>query len=80
MTAANAAIDPASLSAMFDTSSRIGATNNGGVRRLALTREDKEARDQLAGWAKQGGYPLEVDGIGNMFIRRGVPILHSPRS
>ena len=63
------AIDPASLSAMLSASAQVGAYN-GGLRRLSLTPEDKAARDQLAGWARQGGYGLKVDALGNMFIRR----------
>ncbi len=64
------AVDPASLGAMLEASARIGGTNKGGLRRLALTREDKAARDQLADWARQGGWGLKVDGLGNMFGRR----------
>src|ERR1700745_3028392 len=64
------AIDPASLQAMLDASSRIGATANGGLRRLTLTPEDKAARDLLAGWARDGGYARAVDQLGNMFVRR----------
>jgi len=64
------AIDPASLQAMLDASSRIGATANGGLRRLTLTPEDKAARDLLAGWARDGGYALAVDALGNMLVRR----------
>lgn len=70
MTGAAYAIDLASLRTMLAASARIGSTNNGGLRRLTLTPEDKAARDQLAGWAKQGGYGLNVDGLGNMFVRR----------
>src|SRR5262249_58317773 len=55
---------------MLDASSRIGATANGGLRRLTLTPEDKAARDLLAGWARDGGYALAVDQLGNMFVRR----------
>ena len=64
------AVDPASLGAMLEASARIGGTNKGGLRRLALTREDKAARDQLADWARQDGWGLKVDGLGNMFVRR----------
>ncbi|HJU30209.1 MAG TPA: Zn-dependent hydrolase [Hyphomicrobiaceae bacterium] len=70
MNETSAAIDAASLGAMLAESSRIGGTNAGGLRRLALSMEDKAARDQLAGWAKQGGWGLSIDAIGNMFIRR----------
>jgi N-carbamoyl-L-amino-acid hydrolase len=66
----NCAIDPASLRAMLQASSRIGATGNGGLRRLTLTPEDKAARDLLAAWARDGGYALTVDQLGNMFVRR----------
>jgi beta-ureidopropionase / N-carbamoyl-L-amino-acid hydrolase len=69
MTTETGAIDPARLSAMLTASARIGA-HNGGLRRLTLTPEDKAARDQLADWAKLGGYGLKTDGLGNMFIRR----------
>ena len=70
MTIANLSIDAASLSAMLEASSSIGATANGGLRRLTLTPEDKAARDLLAGWAQEGNYALAVDRIGNMFVRR----------
>ena len=63
-------IDPGNLEAMLAASARIGATRAGGLRRLALTQEDKAARDWLADWARQGGYGLRIDGLGNMFIRR----------
>src|ERR1051326_699013 len=66
----NRAVDPANLQSMLEASSRIGATANGGLRRLTLTPEDKAARDLLAGWAREGGYPLAVDALGNMFVRR----------
>ena len=56
----NRTIDPGSLQAMLDASSRIGATANGGLRRLTLTPGDKAARDLLAGWARDGGYALAV--------------------
>lgn len=48
----------------------IGATEGGGVHRLALTPEDIEARCLLAGWATVRGFPIALDDIGNMFIRR----------
>lgn len=66
----NCAIDPASLRAMLEASSRIGATSNGGLRRLTLTPEDKEARDLLASFAREGNYGLTIDQLGNMFVRR----------
>ena len=49
---------------------RIGATPAGGVRRLALSDEDRRARDLFRDWAWALGLPVLVDGIGNMFARR----------
>ncbi len=48
----------------------IGATPAGGVHRLALTDEDIEAHRLLADWAGPRGFSIELDAIGNMFIRR----------
>ena len=49
---------------------RIGATPAGGVHRLALSEEDRRARDLLRSWAASLGLCVSVDGIGNMFARR----------
>lgn len=50
----------------------IGKLPGGGNRRLALSDEDKAARDQLAVWMKEERLELKVDNIGNMYgIRRG---------
>ncbi|MGI9410838.1 MAG: M20 family metallo-hydrolase [Hyphomicrobiaceae bacterium] len=48
----------------------IGATEGGGVHRLALSDLDIEAHRLLARWAGERGYSIELDAIGNMFIRR----------
>jgi N-carbamoyl-L-amino-acid hydrolase len=49
---------------------RIGATEKGGVRRLALSPLDGEARDLFIRWCKEAGCTVKVDGIGNIFARR----------
>ncbi|MCX2863286.1 Zn-dependent hydrolase [Paucibacter sp. PLA-PC-4] len=49
---------------------QIGATEKGGVCRLALTELDKQGRDLVIGWAKQAGMTVTVDKIGNAFMRR----------
>jgi N-carbamoyl-L-amino-acid hydrolase len=49
---------------------QIGATQKGGVKRLALTDLDKQGRDLVTGWAKQAGLTITVDKIGNVFMRR----------
>jgi N-carbamoyl-L-amino-acid hydrolase len=48
---------------------RISATPDGGVCRLALTEEDRQARRLLQNWVQQGGYGVQVDAMGDMFIR-----------
>ncbi len=51
---------------------QIGALPGGGVCRLALTDEDKEARDLLQQWMKQLDLEVKIDELGNMFgIRSG---------
>ena len=49
---------------------KIGATAKGGVRRLALSDLDGQARDLFIGWCKAAGCSVSVDGIGNIFARR----------
>jgi N-carbamoyl-L-amino-acid hydrolase len=49
---------------------RIGATEKGGVRRLALSELDGEARDIFIRWCKEAGCSVAIDGIGNIFARR----------
>lgn len=49
---------------------KIGATDGGGVHRLALSPKDIEAHCQMAEWARERGYGIELDAIGNMFISR----------
>lgn len=49
---------------------QFGATPNGGVYRLALTDEDKAARDTLREWFEEAGLTVRVDDFGNMIGRR----------
>ncbi len=48
----------------------IGATPKGGVNRLTLTETDGKGRDLVVSWAKRAGLTVEVDAIGNVFMRR----------
>ena len=48
----------------------IGATPKGGVCRLALTEEDRLARDHVCARARALGMSVRVDAIGNIFMRR----------
>ena len=49
---------------------KIGATPKGGVKRLTLTELDRQGRDRFAGWCREAGLVVSVDGVGNMFARR----------
>ena len=48
----------------------IGATEKGGVCRLALTDEDREGRDLFIKWCEDAGLAVTVDKIGNIFALR----------
>ena len=48
----------------------IGATDKGGVCRLALTDLDRQARALFTSWASEIGCEVRVDAIGNVFARR----------
>ena len=65
-----AAVSEERLWARHVQMARIGGTPKGGVKRLALTPEDIEARSLLVAWAKDLGFGCAADGIGNMFFRR----------
>jgi N-carbamoyl-L-amino-acid hydrolase len=49
---------------------KIGATEKGGVKRLALTDLDRQGRDLVVRWAQEAGLAITVDKIGNVFMRR----------
>ena len=49
---------------------KIGATQKGGVCRLALTDLDKQARDLFVKWCRDAGCTIKIDKMGNVFARR----------
>lgn len=49
---------------------KIGATDKGGCRRLALTDLDKEGRELYIKWAKEAGCTVSIDEVGNIFCVR----------
>jgi len=49
---------------------KIGATDKGGVCRLALTDIDREARDLFVKWCEEAGCEVTIDQMGNIFGRR----------
>jgi beta-ureidopropionase / N-carbamoyl-L-amino-acid hydrolase len=63
-------IDGPRLWASLMEMARIGATAGGGVRRLALTDEDRRGRELFARWCREAGMTVWTDEIGNLFARR----------
>ena len=54
----------------------IGATPQGGVRRLALGDADRAARDRVVEWMRRAGLDVAIDRIGNIIgIRPGTQAL-----
>jgi len=49
---------------------KLGATEKGGVCRIALTDLDRQGRDLFSRWAREAGCEVRVDAIGNIFARR----------
>ncbi|MGO4620546.1 Zn-dependent hydrolase [Ensifer sp. 2YAB10] len=49
------------------STARFGAADRGGVTRLTLTEEDRQARDWFVVECRALGCAVEVDGIGNIF-------------
>lgn len=58
------------LWASLMTLAQLGATARGGVRRLALTELDAQARDLVTGWLRDAGCTLQCDAIGNLYAIR----------
>lgn len=63
-------IQPRRLHESLRRLAEIGATPGGGVSRLALSDEDRRARDLLRSWMLEAGLEVRVDDLGNMTGRR----------
>ena len=48
----------------------IGAAAGGGVCRLALSDEDRRAREVIIRWCREVGCTTHFDAVGNVFARR----------
>lgn len=70
MKSALLAINNKRLLDTLSVSSSIGATENGGLHRLALSSEDKQMRDRFSDWLKEAGLKKRVDDFGNIYGRR----------
>lgn len=49
---------------------KIGATDLGGSKRLAMSDLDQQGRDLFSGWCRDAGFQVSSDRVGNMFVRR----------
>jgi len=58
------------LRASLEEMAKIGATPAGGVQRLALSDEDRRARDLFVKWLKEIDFSVTIDEMGNIFGRR----------
>lgn len=54
------------LSGRLRTLALVGGTPDGGVCRLALTKEDKAGRDLVVSWMNDLGMTIQIDAIGNV--------------
>jgi beta-ureidopropionase / N-carbamoyl-L-amino-acid hydrolase len=63
-------IDRARLARTIEKLGGIGATERGGLTRLALSDEDRRGRDLMVGWMRQAGLRVTVDQMGNIFGER----------
>jgi allantoate deiminase len=63
-------IDRKRLEQTIEELGRIGATERGGLTRLALSDEDKRGRDLMVRWMREAGLRVSVDQMGNIFGER----------
>ena len=69
MTAVGSLQNPAhaELLDLLEVFSRYGATQEGGVSRLACDHAEGEARNRFMNWLKENGFEVRIDRIGNIF-------------
>jgi len=63
-------INPERLWETLERSAEIGRFRDVGLRRLALSAEDKEMRDLFVRWVEEAGCTVEIDRLGNIFACR----------
>ncbi|HEX6209834.1 MAG TPA: Zn-dependent hydrolase [Methylomirabilota bacterium] len=63
-------IDRRRLEGTMEELGRVGATERGGLTRLALSDEDRRGRDLMVAWMRQTGLRVTVDQMGNIFGER----------
>ncbi|MGA2976298.1 MAG: Zn-dependent hydrolase [Spirochaetia bacterium] len=70
MDTAKLRINGGRLRASLEEMAKIGATPAGGVQRLALSDEDRRARDLFVKWLKEIDLVVTIDEMGSIFGRR----------
>ena len=68
--ASNLRIDPNRLWASIEETAQFGATPRGGLKRLALSEEDRQVREWFSHACAALGCAVTVDAMGNQFARR----------
>ncbi|HEX9818304.1 MAG TPA: Zn-dependent hydrolase [Methylomirabilota bacterium] len=71
-------IDRKRLEQTIEELGRVGATERGGLTRLALSDEDRRGRDLMVEWMRQAGLRVSVDQMGNIFGERPGQPGHPP--
>ncbi len=66
----NAKLDAARLWKDIIDTGRFGGTERGGVRRLALSDEDRRVRDWFSEACRAAHCTVTIDDMGNIFARR----------
>lgn len=62
-------ISAARLEERIETLGRIGRTPDGGVTRVALSKEDREAQAVVSAWMEEAGMQVRLDPAGNLIGR-----------
>ena len=70
MTTDTLRVDAQRLLGRIDALAQIGAIDDGGSSRVALTDADRAGRDQVVAWMREAGLDVTVDAIGNVFGAR----------
>jgi beta-ureidopropionase / N-carbamoyl-L-amino-acid hydrolase len=66
-TSAASEINSERLAGLLERLAYSGRTANGGLNRLAASREDGSARDFLCDWLRRQGCRVCIDGVGNIY-------------
>ena len=56
------------LQESLEAMARIGATAGGGVQRLALSDEDRQARDLFTRWLREIDCEVSIDAMGTFLV------------